>query len=109
MDWITKKPWIDSRQGQDIFLSSEASSPTVIILSLICDGVAKVRLRGSKMTIHLKVGQMLCSSRNIIPGTKSSRIAWAGHVARMGKRTGAKSALVGKPEETRTLYKPRCI
>jgi len=32
---------------------------------------------------------------------------WAGHVARMGRRRGAYSYLVGKPEGKRPLGKPR--
>jgi hypothetical protein len=36
---------------------------------------------------------------------KSSRMRWAGHVARMGKRT-AYVILVGKPEGKRPLIRP---
>jgi hypothetical protein len=32
---------------------------------------------------------------------------WAGHVARMGKGRGVHRVLVGKPEETRPLGRPR--
>ena len=32
---------------------------------------------------------------------------WAGHVARMGERTGVYRALVGKPEGKRPLGRPR--
>jgi hypothetical protein len=32
---------------------------------------------------------------------------WAGHVARMGDRKGAYSALVGRPERKRSLGRPR--
>ena len=32
---------------------------------------------------------------------------WAGHVARMGEGRGVHSVLVGKPEEKRSLGKPR--
>jgi hypothetical protein len=38
---------------------------------------------------------------------KSRRLRWAGHVARMGERIGAYSALVGKPEGRRPLGRPR--
>jgi hypothetical protein len=34
---------------------------------------------------------------------KSTRLRWAGHVARMGERRGAYRALVGKPEGRRPL------
>ena len=33
---------------------------------------------------------------------------WTGHVARMGERSCAYSALVGKPEGKRPLGRPRC-
>ena len=38
---------------------------------------------------------------------KSRRIKWAGHVARMGKRRGVYTVLVGKPERKRSLGRPR--
>ena len=33
---------------------------------------------------------------------------WAGHVARVGERTGVYRVLVGKPEGKRPLGRPRC-
>ena len=39
---------------------------------------------------------------------KSRRMRWAGHVARMGDKRGAYMVLMGKPEEKRTLGRPRC-
>jgi len=38
---------------------------------------------------------------------KSRRMRWAGHVARMGERTGVYRDLVGKPEGKRRLGRPR--
>ena len=38
---------------------------------------------------------------------KSTRIRWAGHVARMGDGRGVYRVLVGKPEGKRTLGRPR--
>jgi hypothetical protein len=38
---------------------------------------------------------------------KSRRMRWAGHVARMGEGRGVHSVLVGKPEGTRPLGRPR--
>ena len=38
------------------------------------------------------------SSPNIVRVNKSTRMRWAGHVARMGEETGAYKFLVGKPE-----------
>jgi hypothetical protein len=49
----------------------------------------------------------LYSSPNIIRVIKSRRLRWAGHVARKGKRRGAYRALVGKPESSGPLGRPR--
>jgi hypothetical protein len=38
---------------------------------------------------------------------KSRRLRWTGHVARVGERTGAYRALMGKPEGRRPLGRPR--
>jgi hypothetical protein len=38
---------------------------------------------------------------------KSRKLRWAGHVARIGERTGACRVLVGKPERRRPLEGPR--
>jgi hypothetical protein len=40
----------------------------------------------------------LYSSPNIIRMIKSSRMRWAGHVARMGERRNEYRIVVGKPE-----------
>ena len=47
------------------------------------------------------------SSPNIVRGIKSTRMRWAGHVARMGEERGAYRVLVGKPEGKRPLARPR--
>jgi hypothetical protein len=49
----------------------------------------------------------LYSSPNIVRVTKSRRMIWAGHVARMGERRGIYRALLGKPEGKRSLGSPR--
>jgi hypothetical protein len=46
-------------------------------------------------------------SPNIIRVIKSRRLRWAGHVALMGELRGAYRALVGKPEGSRPLGRPR--
>jgi hypothetical protein len=49
----------------------------------------------------------LYSSPNIVRVNKSRRMRRAGHVARMAKSRGVYMALAGKPEEMRTLGRPR--
>jgi hypothetical protein len=49
----------------------------------------------------------LYSSPGIIRMTKSRRMKWAGHAARIGKRN-AYMILVGKPKGKRPLGRPRC-
>jgi len=49
----------------------------------------------------------LYSSPNTVRVTKSKRVRWAGHVARMGKERGMYRVLVGKPEGRRPLGIPR--
>ena len=50
----------------------------------------------------------LYSSLNTVRVTKSRRMRWAGHVARMGVEREAYRVLVGKPEGKRKLGRPRC-
>jgi hypothetical protein len=57
--------------------------------------------------LHNKELHKLYSSPNIIRMTKSRRMRWAGHVARMGA-TNAYRILVGKSEGKRPLGRPRC-
>jgi hypothetical protein len=49
----------------------------------------------------------LYSSPSIIRMIKSSRMRWAGHVARMGAKRNACRILVGNPEGKRPLGRPR--
>jgi hypothetical protein len=48
------------------------------------------------------------TSPNIIRVSKSSRVRWAGHIARMGAMIIAYSVLVGKPEENIPLERRKC-
>jgi len=48
----------------------------------------------------------LYSSPNIVQVIKS-RMGWAGHIARMGERSGIYRVLVGKPEGKRPLGRTR--
>ena len=49
----------------------------------------------------------LHSSPNILRVTKSRRMRWAGHVARIGEERGVYRDLLGKPEGRRPLRRPR--
>jgi hypothetical protein len=49
----------------------------------------------------------LYSSPNIVRVIKSSRMRWAGHVARMGEGRCVYRVLVGRPEGKRSLGRPR--
>jgi hypothetical protein len=49
---------------------------------------------------------LYCSS-TILCVIKSRRIRWAGHVALMGEGKGVYRVLVGKPEEKRSMGRPR--
>jgi hypothetical protein len=48
-----------------------------------------------------------CIYPNIVRVTKSRRMRWAGHVARMGEGRGAYRVLVRRPEGKRPLGRPR--
>jgi hypothetical protein len=49
----------------------------------------------------------LYSSLNIVRVIKSSRMKWAGHVARMGEKRGVCRVLIGRPKVKRPLGGPR--
>jgi hypothetical protein len=50
---------------------------------------------------------ILYSSPDIIRQTKSKRMRWAGHVARMGEGRNVDRVLVGEPERRSPLGRPR--
>jgi len=49
----------------------------------------------------------LYPSTNLVLVIKSRRMKWAAHKARMGEEKGVYRVLVGKPERTRQLGRPR--
>ena len=63
---------------------------------------------GEWRKLHNEELNVLYCSPNILRVTKSRRMRWAGHVARMGGRRGVYRDLVGKPEGERPLGRPRC-
>jgi hypothetical protein len=57
--------------------------------------------------LHNEELHKLYSSPSIIRITKSRRMRWAWHVARMGENRNAYRILVGMPEGKRALGRPR--
>ena len=70
-------------------------------------GTKRNEVTGEWRKLHNEGLPHLYSSSYIIRVIKSRRIRWAGHIARMGERIGAYRVLVGKPERTRPLGRPR--
>jgi hypothetical protein len=62
---------------------------------------------GDWRKLHNEELHNLYSSPNIIRMTKSRRMRWAGHVARMGETRNAYRNLVGKPKGNTPLGRPR--
>jgi hypothetical protein len=62
---------------------------------------------GEWRKLHNEELHNLYSSPDIIRQVKSSRMRWAGHVARMGEYMKLYWGLVRKPEGKRPLGKPR--
>jgi hypothetical protein len=62
---------------------------------------------GGWKKLHSEELHNLCSSQSIITMTKSRRMRWAGHVARMGEKRNACRIFVGNREGKRPLGRPR--
>jgi hypothetical protein len=60
-------------------------------------GLRGARQQGSEED-YLTRSFMICAAHNFIRVTKSIKMRWAGHVARMGERRGAYRVSVGRPE-----------
>jgi hypothetical protein len=71
-------------------------------------GPRRNEVTGEWRRLHNKELNVLYCSPNIVRVTKSRRMGWAGHVARMGEERGVYRVLVGKPEGKRPLGRPRC-
>jgi hypothetical protein len=70
-------------------------------------GPKRDKVTGELRKLHNEELHDLYSSPSIIRITKSRRMRWAGHVARMGEKMNAYRFLVGKPEGRRPLGRPR--
>jgi hypothetical protein len=63
-------------------------------------------LKCSYIALTLKI---IIKTVNVLRTIKSSRMRWAGHVARIGEMRNACRILVGKPEGKRPLERSRCM
>jgi hypothetical protein len=70
-------------------------------------GSKRDEVTGEWRKLHNEELHDLYPSPSIIRIIKSRRMRWAGHVARMGKKTNSYRLLVGKPEGKRPLGRPR--
>jgi hypothetical protein len=70
-------------------------------------GPKRDEVTGEWRRLHNEELNDLYPSPNIIRVTKSRRMRWAGHVARMVEGRGAYRILVGRPEGRRPLGRPR--
>jgi hypothetical protein len=69
-------------------------------------GQKRDKVTGEWRKLHNEELHTLYSFPNIIRQTKSRRMRWAGHVARMGEDKNVYKVLVGKPEGKRLLGRP---
>jgi hypothetical protein len=70
-------------------------------------GPKRDEVTGERRKLHNEELNNLYSSPNIMRVIKSRRMRWAGHVARMVEGSGVYKVLVGKPEGSRPLGRPR--
>jgi hypothetical protein len=75
---------------------------------LIVFGPKRDEVTGEWKKLHNEELNDLYSLPSIVQVVKSTRMRWAGHVARMGEDRGVHRLLVGKPERKRPLERPRC-
>jgi len=71
-------------------------------------GAQRDEVTGEWRTIHNEELYDLYCLPNIVRVTKTRRMRWAGHVARMGEMRGAYRVLVGKPLGKRPLGRLNC-
>jgi len=70
-------------------------------------GPKRDEVTGEWKKLHNEELNDLYSSPNIVRVIKSRRMRWVGYVAHMGESRGVYRVLVGKPEGTRPLGRPR--
>jgi hypothetical protein len=69
-------------------------------------GPKRDEVTGEWRKLHTEELNDLYFSPYIVRMKKSRRIGWAGHVTRMGERSGVYRVLVGKPDGKRPLGRP---
>ena len=70
-------------------------------------GPKRDEVTGEWRRLHMEQLYDLHTSLNVIQVSKSKRMKWSGHVARMGDGRGVHRVLIGKPEGKRPLGRPR--
>jgi hypothetical protein len=70
-------------------------------------GPKRDEVTGDWRKLHNEELHNLYSPPSIIRTNKSRRMRWAGYVARMGEKRNARRILMGKPEGSRPLGRPR--
>jgi hypothetical protein len=71
-------------------------------------GPNRDEVTGGWRKLHNEELHGMYSSPSIIRVIKAGRMRWAGHVAHMEEVRGAYNILVGRPEGSRPLGRPRC-
>jgi hypothetical protein len=84
----------------------EENGPSVFKNRVLIFG-PKMEEYGSWRKLHNDELHVLYSSPNIVRVIKSRRMRWAGHVARLEEGRGVYRVLVGRPEVSRPLGRPR--
>ena len=70
-------------------------------------GAERDEITGEWRKLHNAELHALCSSPNMIRNSKSRRLRWAGHVARIDHSRIAYRVLVRNPERIRPLGRPK--
>jgi hypothetical protein len=70
-------------------------------------GPKRDEVTGGWRKLHNEELHGLYSSPGIVRVIKARRMRWAGNVARMGEMRGAYNILIGRPEGSRPLGRPR--
>ncbi|KAJ4446832.1 hypothetical protein ANN_13530 [Periplaneta americana] len=98
------RDWINLTQDRDLL---RAYVRAAMKLRNVYFGAKRDEVTGEWRKLHNAELHALYSSPDIIRNIKSTRVRWAGHVARMGESRNAYRVLLGRQEEKRPLGRPR--